>query len=73
MACCLRLRSMVLVVVALPTTTERCDSMLLAAADLRALLETGLPIRRAMEALPRKRLVTASDCCSWLAWLVVGC
>jgi hypothetical protein len=50
--------------VALPTTTERCDSRLLAAADLKELLETRLPLRTAMEALPRKRLATASDCCS---------
>jgi hypothetical protein len=44
---------MVLAVVALLTTTttmERCDSGLLAAAVLRALLETRL-LRRAMEAL----------------------
>ena len=65
--CCWHLKSMVLMVVALLTTKtiEHCDSGLIAAADLRALLETRL-LRRAMEALPRKRLATTSGCCSWL-------
>jgi hypothetical protein len=57
---------MVQVVVALLKTTERFDSRLLALVDLRALLETRLLLRTATEALPRKRLATTSDCCSWL-------